>query len=176
MDEPRRPGDEIELPGEVADDGPSPDDVVIGDRIVREGPVADSAVADVPLTRADSGDLGTIDWRRWRLYGCAVGFLGLVALLVLGANILRNTVWLGYGATHQRVVAALGEASPPERLRTIRNLDAFTSRLRAMDEPYGLMGEFQRRAGEALADGRLEPSELEDLNEFLEQADGTGAP
>ena len=102
--------------------------------------------------------------------------VGLVALLVLGANILRNTVWLGYGATHHRVVAALGEASPPERLRTIRILDDFTARLRAMDEPYELMGEFQRRAGSALADGRLEPSELDDLNAFLEQPDRAEAP
>jgi hypothetical protein len=61
-------------------------------------------------------------------------------------------------------------------MRTIRNLDAFTERLRAMDEPYGLMGEFQRRAGEALADGRLEREELDALNDFLERPDGTDAP
>jgi len=137
---------------------------------------AGRSAVDVPLVRPTSGDLGSPDWRRWRLYGCAAGFLGLVALLVLGANILRNTVWLGYGATHQRVVAALGEAAPPERMRTIRNLDAFTARLRAMDDPYGLMGEFQRRAGRALVDGRLEPDELDALNDFLEDTDGTDAP
>ena len=157
MDEPAGAGDdplEVELAPEEADAGP--------------------AAVDVPLVRPTSNDLGSApDWRRWRLYGCAAGFLGLVAMLILGANILLNTVWLGYGATHQRVVAALRDAPPPERMRTIRNLDAFTERLRAMDEPYGLMGEFQRHAGEALADGRLEPDELDALNEFLERPDGT---
>jgi hypothetical protein len=177
MDDRDRPDD---LPGPA----PEPDaetPVAVGDEPLEAEPTAagggfERAAVDVPLVRPESSDLGAPDWRRWRLYGCAAAFLGLVAVLVLGANILRNTVWLGYGATHQRVVAALGEASPPERMRTIRNLDAFTERLRAMDEPYGLMGEFQRRAGEALADGRLEREELDALNDFLERPDGTDAP
>lgn len=177
MDDPDRPDDPSAQTPEPEPERPP----TVGDEPLDVEPASPTdsvgrSPVDVPLVRPTSDDLGAPDWRRWRLYGCAAGFLGLVALLVLGANILRNTVWLGYGATHQRVVSALGEASPPERMRTIRNLDAFTARLRAMDEPYGLMGEFQRRAGRALADGRLEPEELDALNDFLEDTDGTDAP
>ncbi len=177
MDDLDRPDDLSALPPEPDPQRPP----TVGDEPLDIEPAAppegvERSAVNVPLVRPTAGELGAPDWRRWRLYGCAAGFLGLVALLILGANILRNTVWLGYGATHQRVVAALGEAPPPERMRTIRNLDAFTARLRAMDEPYGLMGEFQRRAGTALADGRLEPDELDALNAFLEDTDGTDTP
>ena len=174
MDDRQPPEREVSASAEPEPDAtPSegPEAPEVGPQAARAHPEPPSV--DMPLVRPASSDLGGPDWRRWRLYGCAAAFLGLVALLVLGANILRNTVWLGYGSTHQRVVAALGNASPPERMRTIRNLNAFTARLRAMDDPYGLMGAFQRHAGEALADGRLDPAELDELNAFLEQPDGT---
>ena len=70
-----------------------------------------------------------------------------------------------------------GDVQPAERMRLKRNLDAFSVHLRNQDDPFPIMGEFQRLAREVLDDGSVTRDEVEKLNLFVEtQLAGTGWP
>jgi hypothetical protein len=129
-------------------------------------------VTKLPPIRRAGGTIpaGGTDWRRWRMYGCGVAAIGLVALLMIGAQMMRKTVWLSYGRTHQLVLTALGGATPRDRMETRQNLERLTVALRSLDEPYALMGEFQREVAPRVADGQLDPTELKELNAWIEAA------
>lgn len=170
MDDRERP-DLEEPPDESGVPEPVSDASATSDAPIREQrPAVD--VAKLPPIRRTGGTAttGGTDWRRWRLYGCGAATIGLVALLLIGAQMMRNTVWLSYGRSHQLVLMALNGATPRDRMETTRNLDRLTAVLRSLDEPYPLMGEFQREVAPRVADGRLDATELEELNAWIEAA------
>jgi hypothetical protein len=176
MDDPRRPPSDdepLELPGEGANGG-EPDSAPVDLPVERDiSEKAAPARFELPqLSRAEWKE-GRTDFRRWRLYGCLAGTLVLIALLIVGTQMVRNTVWLTFAQSHRQLVAELARLQPPDRVRTTQNLQRFTERLRAMDDPYPVIGEFQRRVREALADGRLTREEVEALDAFMTE---TAAP
>jgi len=106
---------------------------------------------------------------RWATIGCGLGIVVLIAALFTGSTLMRKTVWAGYAGASQRVMAYVaGDVQPAERMRLKRNLDAFSAHLRKQDDPFPVMGEFQRLAREALEDRLVTRDEAEELNLFLE--------
>ena len=106
---------------------------------------------------------------RWATIGCGLGIVVLIAALFTGSTLMRKTVWAGYAGASQRVLAYVaGDVQPAERMRLKRNLDAFSVHLKKQDDPFPIMGEFQRRAREALEDRLVTRDEAEELNLFLE--------
>ncbi len=167
---PGRDAEPLELPAadggrEVEADGPVELPVVRD-----EPPNGVSGRVQLPQEVRAEWSQGRTDFRRWRFYGCLAGTLVLIALLVVGTQMVRNTVWLSFAQSHRRLAAELGGLPPAERVRTTQNLQRLGERLRAMDDPYPTIGEFQRRVRQALADGRLSPDEAASLNAFMEEA------
>ena len=106
---------------------------------------------------------------RWATIGCGLGIVVLIAALFTGSTLMRKTVWAGYAGASQRVMAYVaGDVQPAERMRLKRNLDAFSAHLRKQDDPFPVMGEFQRLAREALDDRLVTRDEVDELNLFLE--------
>ena len=179
MDEQRLPHSDdepLELPGE-ADHGGMRDEPPVELPVEREGPAngGPGRVELPPMTRLDWKE-GRTDFRRWRLYGCLAGTVALLALLIVGTQMVRNTVWLTFAQSHRRLVGELAGLEPAERLRTNDSLKRFAERLRAMDDPYPMIGEFQRRVRDVLADGRLTSDEVESLNAFMAEAPAASRP
>jgi hypothetical protein len=104
------------------------------------------------------------------LYGCIIAVALLIAALMTGTSMIRRTVWLNMERGRSAVVQALPADLPPaERVRTTRNLEHFRAVLEASKDPYPMMGEFMKMVRAILADGRLEPDEVEELNLYLER-------
>ena len=102
----------------------------------------------------------------------------LISALFAGSSLLRKTVWAGFSGTGSRLVANLpGDLPPGERMRLTRNLDRFTAQVKTQEDPYEVMGEFQRLARKAMEDRVIGHDEVEELNVFLEQylAESTGS-
>jgi len=119
--------------------------------------------ADKPAWKSGSGP------GRWATIGCGLGIVVLIAALFTGSTLMRKTVWAGYAGASQRVMAYVaGDVQPAERMRLKRNLDAFSVYLRNHDDPFPIMGEFQRLAREALEDRSVDLDEVEEFNLFLE--------
>jgi len=113
---------------------------------------------------------------RWATIGCGLAIVVLIAALFTGSTLMRRTVWAGYAGASQRVMAYVaGDVQPAERMRLKRNLEAFSVHLKKQDDPFPIMGEFQRLAREALEDRLVDRDEVEEFNLFLEtQLTGTG--
>jgi hypothetical protein len=113
---------------------------------------------------------------RWATFGCVAVLLVLVVLLMVGVNLTRRTVWMGFARAQQRVLQELPrELSAGERLRTERNLQRLRARSEASADPLPLIGSFLGQASAALADDRLTVDEVADLNRFVEEIlDGGG--
>jgi hypothetical protein len=94
----------------------------------------------------------------------------LITLLLVGVSLTKRTAWMAFARGRQRLVEVVGRQHPTARLRTTRNLNRFAARLRTSRDPYRALGEFLSREREALADGRLDAAELDELNRFLEGA------
>lgn len=106
---------------------------------------------------------------RWATIGCGLGIVVLIAALFTGSTLMRKTVWAGFAGASQRVMAYLaGDVQPQERMRLKRNLDAFAAHLKNQDDPFPVMGEFQRLTREALEDQSVDRAEVDELNLFLE--------
>jgi hypothetical protein len=168
-DRDQRPSDAEESPGpqDVAGDGGQPE----------TGETARPAVAVAPPWT--SGGAAGRSSGRWASIGCGAVVVALVALLFVGVSLTKRTAWMAFARGRQRLVEVVAREHPTARLRTARNLNRFASRLRASRDPYRALGEFLAREREALADGRLDAGELEDLNRFLEGAaplSGVGSP
>jgi hypothetical protein len=115
---------------------------------------------------------------RMRIYLLLIGMIILVALLVAGLSVLRRGVWVTFEQGRRAVVQNLpADLAAGERERTMKNLDRFRGLLEKTDDPYPLMGEFMRRVRAAFDDSRLERTEVEELNLYLEQViDESGVP
>ncbi len=106
---------------------------------------------------------------RWATIGCGLGIVVLIAALLTGSTLMRRTVWAGFAGASNRLTAYVaGDVQPAERMRLKRNLDAFSVHLRNQDDPFPVMGEFQRLAREAVKDRSVNRDEVEELNLFLE--------
>jgi hypothetical protein len=106
---------------------------------------------------------------RWATIGCGLGIVVLIAALFAGSSLMRKTVWAGFAGSGQRVMANLsGDLPPGERMRLKNNLARFTDYLKKHDDPFPVMGEFQRLAREALEDSQVTRDEVEELNILLE--------
>ena len=106
---------------------------------------------------------------RWATIGCGLGIVVLIAALFTGSTLMRKTVWAGYAGASQRVMAYVaGDVQPAERMRLKRNLDAFSVHLKKQDDPFPIMGEFQRLAREALEDRSVTRDEVDEFNLFVE--------
>jgi len=107
---------------------------------------------------------------RWTTIGCGLGIVMLLATLFAGSNLLKRTVWSGYAGTRNRIVNNLpGDLPPGERMRLTRNLDRFSAQLRIHDDPYPIMGEFQKLARVVFEDRVITRDEVGQLNVFLEE-------
>jgi hypothetical protein len=122
-----------------------------------------------------AGGAGKPAWKtgsapgRWATIGCGLGIVVLIAALFTGSTLMRKTVWAGYAGASQRVMAYVaGDVQPAERMRLKRNLDAFSVHLKKQDDPFPIMGEFQRLAREALEDRSVTRDEVEEINLFVE--------
>jgi hypothetical protein len=106
---------------------------------------------------------------KWSTIGCGLGIVVLISALFAGSSLLRKTVWAGFSGTGSRLVANLpGDLPPGERMRLTRNLDRFTAQVKTQEDPYEVMGEFQRLAREAMEDRAISHDEVEEINLFLE--------
>jgi hypothetical protein len=106
---------------------------------------------------------------RWTSFGCVVGILFLIALLVFGVAITKRTAWMALDRSSRRFLAAVERNNRPgDRMRTSRNLERFRTQLRISRDPYPLMGEFLKQVQETLEDGSLTAEEIEHVNLFLE--------
>jgi hypothetical protein len=107
---------------------------------------------------------------RLPLYGCLIGLVILIAILIAGTSMMRRTVWVNMERGRRVVVQSLPRNLPAaERQRTIKNLDRFRAALEASKDPYPTMGEFMNRVRDILNDGRLTAEEVGGLNIFLER-------
>jgi len=107
---------------------------------------------------------------KWSTIGCGLGIVILISALFAGSSLLRKTVWAGYSGTKARLVANLpGDLAPGERMRLTRNLDRFTAQVQQQEDPYEVMGEFQRLARKAMEDRVISRDEVEEINLFLEE-------
>jgi hypothetical protein len=115
---------------------------------------------------------------RLPVYGCIIGVLVMVAMLMAGTSMTRKTVWVNLEKGMRAVMRSLPPDLPSEqRVRTTQNLDRFRAVLAATKDPYPVMGEFMKRARASLADQRLTADEVEELNLFLEKVIGdSGIP
>jgi hypothetical protein len=103
-------------------------------------------------------------------YGCAVGVMMLIAVLIAGTSMMRKTVWLNFERSRSAVMNGLPQGiSPAEANRTRTNLNRFRAVLERQDDPYEQMGEFVTRVRELFADGRITDEELELFNLMLER-------
>jgi hypothetical protein len=129
---------------------------------------AEPAVVLPPITTSR-------EWRRggslsrWTTYGCALGVLALIALLVFGVALARRTAWLAIDGMERRLMTAVERRNEPaERLRTSRNLERFRVQLRIARDPYPQMGEFMKLVRSVLADGEMTAAEVDQVNQYLE--------
>ena len=115
---------------------------------------------------------------RLPLYGCVVGVVILIGILMAGTTMMRRTVWVNLDRGRRAVVQSLPRNLPPaERQRTIRNLDRFRVVLDETKDPFPTMGEFMNRVRDIFDDGRFTAEEVGGLNVFLERIiDESGIP
>jgi len=107
---------------------------------------------------------------KWTTIGCGLGIVVLISALFAGSSMLRKTVWAGFSGTGSRLVANLpGDLAPGERMRLTRNLDRFTAMVKQQEDPFEIMGEFQRLARKAMEDRVVSHDEVEEINLFLEE-------
>jgi hypothetical protein len=153
------------------------DDSPIIDEPAAEVTPVDTDAPATPELGLESPATGQESWRegsgcgsRVLLYGCIIAVALLIAALMTGTSMIRRTVWLNMERGRSAVVQALPADLPPaERVRTTRNLEHFRAVLEASKDPYPMMGEFMKMVRAILADGRLEPDEVEELNLYLER-------
>jgi hypothetical protein len=121
---------------------------------------------------------GTGCGSRLPLYGCLIGLVILIGILIAGTSMMRRTVWVNMERGRRVVIQSLPHNLPAaERQRTIKNLDRFRAVLDASDDPYPTMGEFMNRVRDILDDGRLTADEVGGLNVYLERViDESGIP
>jgi len=117
---------------------------------------------------------------RWVSFGCVAVLLVLVVLLMVGVNLTKRTMWMGFARAQQRVVEQLPRDLPSgERLRTERNLQRLRARAETAADPIPLIGGFLSQVSAALDDDRLSAEEVGELNRFVEEildAGGGEAP
>jgi hypothetical protein len=83
---------------------------------------------------------------RLPLYGCLIGLVILIGVLIAGTSMMRRTVWVNMERGRRVVVQSL-----PRK------------------DPYPTMGEFMNRVRDILRDGRLTAEEVGGLNVYLER-------
>jgi hypothetical protein len=106
---------------------------------------------------------------KWGLLGCLSGVVILAGVLVVSFQSMQSSVWDTARRARERVERRLPlELPAAQRQRTLDNLEGFFDVLEQAEEPYPIMGGFMRRANQAFADSYLSPSEVADLNEYLE--------
>jgi hypothetical protein len=104
---------------------------------------------------------------RLPLYGCLIGLVILIGVLIAGTSMMRRTVWVNMERGRRVVVQSLPRNLPAaERQRTIQNLERFRA---TSKDPYPTMGEFMNRVRDILRDGRLTAEEVGGLNVYLER-------
>ena len=107
---------------------------------------------------------------RLPLYGCLIGLLLVIGVLLAGTSMMRKTVWINMDRGRRAVVQQLPRNLPAaERQRTIQNLGRFRAVLEATKDPYLEMGEFMNRVRAVLDDGRLTAEEVGGLNVYFER-------
>ena len=132
------------------------------------------ASVEIPIEGLASGKepwrTGSGCGNRLPAYGCAVGVVLLIAVLVAGTSMMRRTVWLNFERSRSAVMNSLPQGlSPAEANRTRTNLNRFRAVLERQDDPYEQMGEFVIRVRELFTDGRITDEELELFNLMLER-------
>jgi len=106
---------------------------------------------------------------KWTTIGCGLGIVLLIAALFAGSRLLEKTVWAGLAATCRSLEANLpGDLPPGERMRLTRNIDRFAVQMRSLDEPFEIVGEFQKLTRAAMDDQRITRAEVEEINVFIE--------
>jgi len=142
-------------------------------------PVAEAKQPNVPVFVAGTSDRkwqGGAGLSRWTSWGCVLGIIILVAMLIFGVAITKRTAWMAFERGRQRVIGAAERLNdPPRRLRTARNLDRYEVQLRVSSDPYPEMGEFLKMVRLAFEDGELTVAELEEINAYLESKLPVGA-
>ena len=159
------------------DDKLNPDDIEEGPTEEAPQPKPLKIPTDVPMVPVTKMKKGKEPWKqgsgcggRIAAYGCAVGVLVLIGILMAGASMLRKGVWTTMEKGRRAVVRSLPLDMPEaERREVALNLDRFRRVLEELDDPYPVMGQFMKRVRVGLADGRLTREEAEEINLFLEQ-------
>jgi len=152
-----------------------------GGRAVSEGgsgpvPVASASGSEAPVhqgglrlpPRPPRSSRGC---QRWAGAGCLAGMILVVAAVVGSVLLMQNGVRWAVERAHNRLDHRLAEdvgdaVGEPVRSR----LEAFVTSLKESGDPIPVMGEFLRRASEALEDDRLTEGEVGSLDEFLRDA------
>jgi hypothetical protein len=160
------------------------DDLPMNDDLEAEEPKAPAEVEETPQPQGlppkevvfKGLASGKEPWKgagcssRLPLYGCLIGLVILIGILVAGTSMVRRTVWVNMEKARRVVVQSLPRNLPAaERQRTIRNLERFRAVLEASKDPYPTMGEFMNRVRDILDDGRLTAEEVGGLNVYLER-------
>ncbi|MEE4272475.1 MAG: hypothetical protein V2I67_12420 [Thermoanaerobaculales bacterium] len=106
---------------------------------------------------------------KWATIGCGLGIVLLITALFVGSKLLEKTVWAGFATTCRSLEANLpGDLPPGERVRLTRNIDRFAERMQTLDEPFEIMGEFQKLTRAAMDDRGITHDEVEEINVFIE--------
>jgi hypothetical protein len=94
----------------------------------------------------------------------------LVLLLVVGYRSMRQTVWMGYRASNQRILDNLPRRLPGgEMNRTHANLERWRVHLGDLGDPYGEIGAFVALTRDLFEDRMLTIEEVGRLNAFIEE-------
>jgi hypothetical protein len=165
--------DETKKPDQPAEPQPGDPTEESGPPAAREKPPETPIFVSPRSSKKWQGDGGLSRWTTW---GCIVGIMILIAMLVFGVVITKKTAWITFERSQRRVLSASeGHNDPPERLRTSRNLERFAVQLRVARDPYPEMGEFFKMVRVGFEDGTLTTDELEEINRFLESKLPAGA-
>jgi hypothetical protein len=163
------PDDQKESPGQPPPESDAP----------ATGTSSAKPTPEVPILITPSSDAR---WRgggglsRWTTWGCALGIMVLIAMLIFGVAITKKTAWMTFDRSQRRVVAAAEKLNDPAmRMRTVRNLERYKVQLRMKRDPFPVMGEFLKLVREGFDDGTLTAGELEEINLHLESHLPVGA-
>jgi hypothetical protein len=102
--------------------------------------------------------------------GCGFGVMLLVGVFMAGYSSLKESVWVGFDASCERVASGLPfemTAARREKLKVdMKDLGAL---LQTMDDPYETMGRFTSVVNLSFRDGLLNMREIEKIEGILDE-------
>jgi hypothetical protein len=107
--------------------------------------------------------------RNWVFVAGGACIFLLMASLMIGVFMFKQTIAIALNRAHQRVVRGLpADLEPQYRVQLMKNLARFRDELRRASDPNPQIGGFLNRVNKAFEDGRLSVEEVAVINDYLE--------